>query len=77
MLQYYAQDGVEGDRWGDCLNVGHCVEYFEQNATHQELGDVLIYEPCNYASNLAYYHVSAAVCAHRDQQGFSMDRKGT
>jgi hypothetical protein len=26
------------------------------------VGDVLIYEPCNYASNMAYYHSVTRAC---------------
>ena len=29
-----------------------------------------IYEPCNYASNFAYYHVVTSICDHT---GWSMD----
>lgn len=72
MLTYYDMDGVEDDHWGDCLNIGHCVEYFEQNATKQELHDATIYEPCNYVSNLAYYHVSTVVCDHNAAGRFEM-----
>ena len=25
---------------------------------------MVIYEPCNYVSNLAYYHVSTSICDH-------------
>ena len=35
MIEYSDNNGQPGDEWGDCLNVGHCVEYFEQNATAQ------------------------------------------
>jgi len=35
MLRYAQQDGQDDDHWGECLNVGTCVEYFEQNATLQ------------------------------------------
>ena len=28
--------------------------------------NISIYEPCNYASNLAYYHVVTSICAYQD-----------
>jgi len=36
--------------------------YHEQNLTFQEYHNIGIYEPCNYASNLAYYHVVTMIC---------------
>jgi len=36
------------------------------------IGDVLIYEPCNYASNIAYYHSVTRACdwAWKVQNGY-------
>ena len=28
--------------------------------------NISIYEPCNYASNLAYYHVVTSICSYQD-----------
>ncbi len=77
MLMYYDSNGVPGDEWASCnstetTRVQHCVEYSEQNATAQELGGVEIQEPCNYASNLAYYHVTNVICMHNNLDKFSM-----
>ena len=33
-----------------------------------------IYEPCNYASNFAYYHVVTSICDHT---GWSIDSSYT
>ena len=38
--------------------------WFELNCTIQEFGSVSIYEPCNYASNVAYYHTVTEICDH-------------
>ena len=64
---------IVGDEWGTCLNDGHCVEYFEQNATTQNFHNITIYEPCNYASNIAYYHVTTNICRRRNAQEWSME----
>ena len=37
-------------------------QWFENNCTVQEYGQIPIYEPCNYASNIAYYHTSVEIC---------------
>ena len=52
MIEYSDQNGVPGDEWGSCINILHCVEYFEQNATVSAFHNMTIYEPCNYVSNL-------------------------
>eukprot|EP00095_Tigriopus_kingsejongensis_P008144 maker-scaffold196_size269943-snap-gene-1.33 protein:Tk08144 transcript:maker-scaffold196_size269943-snap-gene-1.33-mRNA-1 annotation:"hypothetical protein AURANDRAFT_63034" len=66
MVMYHDQNGVPEDQWGSCLGQGHCAVYFEQNATQQIFHNVTIYEPCNYASNVPYYHVTTQVCDHWD-----------
>ena len=53
------------DTWGSCLGTGHCHEYHEQNLTVQQFHNIGIYEPCNYASNLAYYRVVTSICTHQ------------
>ena len=53
------------DTWGSCLGTGHCHEYHEQNLTVQEFHNIGIYEPCNYASNLAYYRVVTSICGYQ------------
>ena len=73
MIQYSDQNGVPGDEWGMCLGSGHCVTYFEQNATQQIFHNITIYEPCNYASNMAFYHVTTQICDRRDAGEYSMD----
>ena len=36
--------------------------WFEHNCTVQEFGSIPIHEPCNYASNMAYYHTAREIC---------------
>ena len=59
MVQYHDQNGVPGDEWGS-----HLSNYFEYNVTSQDFHNLTIYEPCNYVSNLAYYHVTTMICDH-------------
>jgi len=66
MVAYHDTNGTDSDTWGSCLGVGHCHEYHEQNLTFQEYHNIGIYEPCNYASNLAYYHVVTMICDHQE-----------
>ena len=36
--------------------------FAEDNATAQEFHGMVVYEPCNYASNVAYYHDATEMC---------------
>ena len=74
MVEYHDMDGVGEDTWGSCLGNGHCHQYHEQNLTVQEYHSIGIYEPCNYASNLAYYHVVTMIC---DNQEWSLPTEYT
>ncbi len=40
--------------------------WYEFNCTVQELGGLSIYEPCYYASNMAYYHTLVELCLYND-----------
>merc|ERR1711971_415681 len=67
MIAYHDTDGAgSNDTWGSCLGTGHCHEYHEQNLTTQEYHNIGIYEPCNYASNTAYYHVVTSICLYEE-----------
>jgi len=66
LISYHDTDGVGNDTWGSCLGTGHCHEYHEQNLTLQDYHGIGIYEPCNYASNMAYYHVVTSICKYQD-----------
>ena len=66
LVEYHDTDGVGNDTWGSCLDTGHCHKYHEQNLTEQEYHNIGIFEPCNYASNVAYYHVVTSICSYQD-----------
>jgi len=66
MVSYHHTDGQGNDTWGSCLGNGHCHQYHEQNLTVQNYHNIGIYEPCNYASNVAYYHVVTSICKYQD-----------
>ena len=51
------------DPWHTCNEKG---KWFEFNCTVQEYGSMPIFEPCNYASNVAYYHTATEICAKMD-----------
>jgi len=74
MVEYHDTDGSGEDTWGSCLGNGHCHQYHEQNLTVQQYHNIGIYEPCNYASNLAYYHVVTMIC---DNQEWSLPEEYT
>ena len=46
------------DRW-ECDKAGW---YESIEGVYYDFGDVQICEPCNYASNMAYYHSMLRVC---------------
>lgn len=41
-------------------------EYYDRKNESIGRYDILTYEPCNYASNLAYYHSVTKMCAYGD-----------
>merc|ERR1712107_13930 len=65
MVAYSDSNGTPEDEWGGCLDTGHCHKYHEQNTTAQDFHNITIYEPCNYVSNVAYYHVVTQICKHK------------
>ena len=60
MIKYANTSGTESDPWPSCENN---LKWFEYNCTTQEYGNMPITEPCNYASNIAYYHTVTEICA--------------
>ena len=62
MIDYFEMDGFGNDTWG---NRKPNEIWFENNATAQDNG-IIIYEPCNYASNIAYYHPATEMCQSRE-----------
>jgi hypothetical protein len=70
MIDFFVNDGFDNDKWGGSMGIPY---YYETNKTAQDLYDILIYEPCNYASNVAYYHVSTEICQNEGK--FSMSKE--
>ena len=62
MIEYANSGGTPDDIWHTCGS----FKWFENNCTVQSYGSMPIYEPCNYASNLAYYHTATEICAKND-----------
>ena len=60
MIQYAHSHGdpANNDNWISCTR----SKWFESNCTIQEYGQMPIWEPCNYASNVAYYHTATEIC---------------
>ena len=63
LVDFFENDGFEEDKWGGTVTV---PAYHEYNVSTQSDG-VVIYEPCNYASNIAYYHDATEMCKHQDR----------
>ena len=64
VLSYYQQGGQPGDPWG-----GNPSSFRERNTTFVPLADnqhLKIFETCNFASNLAYYHMNLALASYHD-----------
>jgi len=62
MLAYYQAGGGVGDRWG-----GNPSRFMERNTTKLLLPNsqnLLVFEPCNFASNIAYYHMNIALARY-------------
>ena len=69
MMEFWQNDGYGADPWGGC-----CDDIWrEDNATTQDFLGMLIYEPCNYASNFAYYHLATEVCHSAGAMHMSSD----
>lgn len=57
IINYWLMNGTGTDFWGK-----NTLAYVEHNATNSEFLNMTIYEPCNYASNVAYYHDATEIC---------------
>ena len=66
MIDYYNSNGTATDRWGMYKN-----QYLENNMTRYEYDGIEIFQPCNYASNVAYYHVYTSM---QDYDKWNMDQ---
>ena len=70
MIDFFQNDGFEEDPWGQS---SYNSSWLESNATAQELYGILIYEPCNYASNIAYYHDATEMCMNKGNLNIPME----
>lgn len=69
LADFFENDGFQEDKWGGTVTV---PAYHEYNVSTQSDG-VVIYEPCNYASNVAYYHDATEMCNNAGQLSMSRD----
>ena len=68
LIDYFDNDGYEGDSWGSDDG-----SWYEHNPRRQDFHNILIYEPCNYASNMAYYHDATEMCYNKNKLSMSRD----
>jgi len=67
-LKQYAQTGGStADKWYKCNdnNKPKNQIWYERNCTIEKYGNMPVWEPCNYASNIAYYHTVIEHCAKK------------
>ena len=71
------QEKAEGGREQINVNPTQLMDrlYREDNATAQDYLGMVIYEPCNYASNMAYVHLATEMCNRVDS--LSMPRNSS
>jgi len=58
IIDFWESRGQEGDIWKSCDH----NKWFESNCTYQPGLGLAIWEPCNYASNLAYDRLAVEIC---------------
>ena len=68
MIDYFDNDGYGSDPWGSDRGSWH-----EYNPRTQDFHNMIIYEPCNYASNMAYYHDATEMCHNKNKLSMSRD----
>jgi hypothetical protein len=57
VIDMFDNNGYADDDWGI-----RTTNWNDQNETRQDFHNMTIYEPCNYASNMAYYHMTNELC---------------
>ena len=67
LVDYFDNNGYGSDPWGSRNG-----SWYEYDPRVQNFHNMTIYEPCNYASNMAYYHDATEMCHNEDK--FSMTR---
>ena len=72
-MLYYQTNGTDSDyqglpdHWGQkILTSDTFLEYDEGKSAYMGPYNMYIYEPCNYASNIAYYHSTTKICKYGD-----------
>ena len=81
MMAYFQSNGTSSDYMGQTDHWGGCTpdtpntrcdvgNYKEDTLTYFGDEKMIIYEPCNYASNIAYYHAATRIC---DYPNWSVD----
>ena len=77
LRDYAALGGTpESDEWGqDCNQPPRGELWMEKNCTVQKYGNMSIWEPCNYASNMAYYHTFLETCSENHNWSFPIKSK--
>ncbi|KAF2365485.1 hypothetical protein FHG87_003769, partial [Trinorchestia longiramus] len=62
MIDYWLAGGGADDAWGS-----YEPGYVELNISVTDVYNMTIYEPCNYASNMATYHPVTEICSRRSE----------
>jgi len=57
IIDFWNSNGTESDPWG-----GTPSEYLECNKTVSNVNNMMIYEPCSYTSNIAYFYSLTEIC---------------
>ena len=68
IIDYWDNDGYADDTWGSRNG-----SWYEYNPRTQDFHNMIIYEPCNYASNMAYYHDATEMCYNKNRLSMSRD----
>ena len=72
--QYGASGGnYPFDAWKRCKDTPHKPEQTENNCTVEEQGKLPIWEPCNYASSITFFH--SAIEMSKNDRLWSMPMK--
>jgi hypothetical protein len=77
MNNYFLSNGTDNDyenrtdHWGQCTDSQtnpRCLvpPYLEKVSGVFGSDKMLVYEPCNYASNIAFYHAATRICDYPD-----------
>lgn len=80
MWDYFDTNGTNKDAYGEPDHWGGCTEFsadlrctrppYMRNTSHPFAGmngkNITIEEPCNYVSNIAFYHSATRICDYPD-----------